>query len=106
MNRQDVEQDQKSAKKLFELAAQAVHTEAMYEKSENEIEKKKADSLLQQSSDTGSPNASFHFGMKYFNDPQQKQNSIKLIEKAANSNNIDELKEISRIYLTIKLQNN
>ena len=44
--------------------------------------------------------------MKYFNDPQQKQNSIKLIEKAANSNNIDELKEISRIYLTIKLQNN
>lgn len=40
MNRQDIEQDQKSAKKLFELAAQAVHTEAMYEKSENEIEKK------------------------------------------------------------------
>ena len=33
-----------------------------------------------------------------FNDPQQKPNGIKLIEKAANSNNIDALKEISRIY--------
>lgn len=104
MKGKDVKQDQEAAKGMFELAAKQGQPEAMYElaliyeKSDNEIEKMKADSFLQQSSDAGSPNASFYLGKKYFNDPQQKENGIKLIEKAANSNNIDALKEISRIY--------